>query len=433
MSAIVSGDTARKGGGCLIVPPLPSEGDFEGHFMLTTTMQAEIKNEPPEDIDDVHNNSDQNQLYNYAESLGLGAVRPQITLTPTMKLLASPNPVDPKRKFPCPYENCTKSYGKSSHLRSHLTWHTGIKPYICQEPNCGKSFTRSDELNRHSRTHTGEKPFECMQCSKKFSRSDHLTKHVATHTKQMQTKKRTRPGEAAGSTPAKKEQNELTEMSPLPPEGMTYEDGMHFMATLLENAQYKDGRHVIQTEETTKTNEEPLNMPMPIKIKLERPGNSEEYKVVKTDEIASTKNDSSSNEKSTTFAATLHPKESPTQPIVINAANQPDDFVEDDHADNDDTNDDTIMPEANAPPLPQAGAPQAVQRFEDNDDFGHGEPERPYQCNECAKCFKRQDDLNRHMRTHTGEKPFVCKECKRRFNRSDHLKKHLKTHVKKER
>lgn len=88
-----------------------------------------------------------------------------------------------KKQHICHIPGCNKVYGKTSHLRAHLRWHSGERPFVCNWLFCGKRFTRSDELQRHRRTHTGEKRFQCPECHKKFMRSDHLSKHVRTHQK----------------------------------------------------------------------------------------------------------------------------------------------------------------------------------------------------------------------------------------------------------
>uniref|UniRef100_A0A915JWU3 C2H2-type domain-containing protein n=1 Tax=Romanomermis culicivorax TaxID=13658 RepID=A0A915JWU3_ROMCU len=90
-------------------------------------------------------------------------------------------PLERLKYHECHIPNCGKRYGKTSHLRAHLRWHSGEKPFFCDWRNCMKRFTRSDELQRHIRTHTGEKRFVCDICQKRFIRSDHLAKHKRTH------------------------------------------------------------------------------------------------------------------------------------------------------------------------------------------------------------------------------------------------------------
>lgn len=86
-----------------------------------------------------------------------------------------------KHMHNCHIPGCGKAYAKTSHLKAHLRWHSGDRPFVCNWLFCGKRFTRSDELQRHLQTHTGAKKFSCLLCNRVFMRNDHLVKHMRTH------------------------------------------------------------------------------------------------------------------------------------------------------------------------------------------------------------------------------------------------------------
>ncbi|KAJ1920430.1 hypothetical protein IWQ60_006999 [Tieghemiomyces parasiticus] len=79
------------------------------------------------------------------------------------------------KTFTCAYQDCSKTFSKSSSVRSHEMTHTDKRPYLCDD--CQKPFGRNHDLQRHMTTHKPEKEYQCDYCNVRFSRQDALHRH----------------------------------------------------------------------------------------------------------------------------------------------------------------------------------------------------------------------------------------------------------------
>ncbi len=98
---------------------------------------------------------------------------------------------------------------------------------------------------------------------------------------------------------------------------------------------------------------------------------------------------------------------------------------------------DQIPTSSNANPAAASAAPaedglEGEPQEDDDIDWSPGSQKKTvkvkkkYACTYCPFSTNRKSNIERHLRTHTGEKPFPCAVCGFRFGQRSHLNVHMR-------
>ena len=308
------------------------------------------------------------------------------------------DPEDARKPHHCPL--CNRGFARASHVRRHMTIHTGEKNFKCE--TCGKQFTTQHYLKLHDRLHTGEKPHVCELCNRPFTHYSNYKIHLRSHTNERPYPCHVCGRSYTGSSHLKRHMRTHTGEKPHKCEVC---DKMFAQPSQVRSHMYSHtglkpfecticgkkfiqahvlGKHMLQHAFDA------YNKEIDEKYAKDHSGNplKDETKETKRCKIC---NEDFSERSSLKTHMLIHMGQKPYTCTLCEKQ-----FIEL-------TNLKTHM-------LVHTG-------------------EKPYSCEVCGKEFTQQSNLKSHKRVHTGERPFNCKICGKDFAHSSSMKNHMLFHT----
>ncbi|GAB1601358.1 uncharacterized protein LOC115217058 [Argonauta hians] len=300
---------------------------------------------------------------------------------------------------------------------------------------CAKLFSSANNLRRHVRIHTGEKPFACRVCQRKFAQSSTRSKHEKTAHRELMSKLHPSRSLNSSSHPAallsKSFQfndrprlwrnchkcdfcyKEFSSYKSLCFHKQTHGKKFPMRRTAVE---VKDKLNIFNNSSVIDTSSDQMTL-LPIISDSRTPDSVHpQYSCAKLiPELSRGEHcsDNITNKCIESFPpGKIIPEKQETglSLTVVNLLKSKENSPQN-------TSNDSCSLKMSSDTKPKRNVYVKARRLHP----------RTHKCSYCNKLFSTRNNLQEHVRTHTGEKPFKCLICQRRFAQSSTCSKHMKT------